>query len=183
MIGGDEQFVDFAVIVENERPAMAYAVYLSPSIDNTEWEQRIALNGYLLGLDRASFKAEQVSRLTPPPKAYQWGPWARDPAERARRIARAVGFLRRGHCRPVHISWSDSNCDVALPFKGLPPAYLSSLDGSVSKKAPSGTSGSEMLFVKRLETLPVLSATPRLAFRGKEKQRSKRWLKIAMSLA
>ena len=39
VIGGDEQFVVFAMIAENERPAMAYAVYLSPSIDNAEWEQ------------------------------------------------------------------------------------------------------------------------------------------------
>jgi hypothetical protein len=126
VIGGDEQFVDFAVIVENERPAMAYAVYLSPSIDNTEWEQRIALNGYLLGLDRASFKAEQASRLTPPPKAYQWGPWARDPAERARRIAARLAFFEAVTANPSAFLERYQLRYVALPFKGLPPAYLNS---------------------------------------------------------
>ena len=93
VIGGDTQFVDFAMMVENERPVMAYAVYLSPSIDNAEWEQRIAFNGYLLGLDRSTFEAQQASDLSPPPGAYQWGPWTRDEAERTRRIAARMAFF------------------------------------------------------------------------------------------
>ena len=126
MLGGDVEFVDFAVIAENQRPLMSYAVFLSPSIDNAEWERRIALNGYLVGLDRPSFKAEQISALTAPPGEYIWGPWTRDPAEFSRRIENRMAFFDAITAHPVVFFERYKLRYVALPMGGPPPAYLNS---------------------------------------------------------
>jgi hypothetical protein len=126
VLGGDEEFVDFALIAENQRPLMAYAVYLSPSIDNAEWEQRIAVNGYLLGLDRRSFEARQVAVLTPDPRGYKWGPWTRDPVERMRRIAMRMAFFDAVTANPSAFFERYMLRYVALPSKGVRPAYLNS---------------------------------------------------------
>src|SRR5258708_23980887 len=55
VIAGEKEFIDFAIIVNNLRPLDHYAVVVSPSVSNLEWDSRIALNGFLLGLDRETF--------------------------------------------------------------------------------------------------------------------------------
>jgi hypothetical protein len=126
VIGGDSDFVAFAMIAENQRPLMDYAVFLSPSIDNAEWERRIALNGYLFGHDRPSFEAVQVSDLTPPPQAYQWGPWTRSPAERTRRIAMRMAFFDAITANPSEFFERYRVRYVALPPERVPPVVLNS---------------------------------------------------------
>ena len=83
VLAGDQKFVDLAAVLENQRPLLHYSVMFSPSTTNAEWYLRIALNAYLRGLDRSAFKAEQEKALD----TAVWGPWARDPAERAKSLA------------------------------------------------------------------------------------------------
>jgi hypothetical protein len=126
VIGGDPDFVDFAMIAEDQRPLMNYAVFLSPSIDNAEWDRRIALNGYLLGLDRESFEAAQDSALTPRPGEYKWGPWTRDPAERTQRITMRMAFFDTVTANPSALFERYLVRYVALPHGSVPPVYLNS---------------------------------------------------------
>jgi hypothetical protein len=85
MAAGDLRFTNFASILENQRPLDNYWVFLSPQVTDSEWDQRVALNCYLLGWDRAAFEAEQRA-------AFQliagggWGPWTRDGNDGKRRI-------------------------------------------------------------------------------------------------
>ena len=43
-VGGDQDFVDCAAVLENQRPLSNYWVFLSPQVTDAEWYQRIALN-------------------------------------------------------------------------------------------------------------------------------------------
>lgn len=56
---GDLQFVNYACVLENQRPLYNYWVSLSPSVTDVELDQRVALNAHLLGQDRATFEAIQ----------------------------------------------------------------------------------------------------------------------------
>jgi hypothetical protein len=83
-VAGEEQFINFASIFENQRPLDNYWVFLSPHVTDAEWDQRIALNSYLLDRNRATFEAEQREKL----KLMQvgWGPWTRDATDGYRRV-------------------------------------------------------------------------------------------------
>ena len=63
VIAGDPRFVQFATILEDQRPLSGYAARLSPYVDDASWDERIALNAYLLGLGVSGFEADQ--RLRP----------------------------------------------------------------------------------------------------------------------
>jgi|GEM_PF-957660 len=82
VVAGDEQFLTFAIISENQRPLSGYTVNLSPAIDNSEWDDRITLNNYLKGIDRTTFLTQQNSDLS----NSTWGPWIRDKNKLAERI-------------------------------------------------------------------------------------------------
>ncbi|GAC1470555.1 MAG: hypothetical protein NVSMB9_15750 [Isosphaeraceae bacterium] len=86
VIAGEPTFVDFAVILEDQRPLSGYAVSVSPYIDNSSWNERIAINAYLLGQSDAEFEAEQRQML----EHGHWGPWSRDPARRDALLARRI---------------------------------------------------------------------------------------------
>jgi len=58
-VAGQQDFVDFASVLENQRPLLHYTVLSSPSIDDREWDERAALSGYLQATPRADFAAEQ----------------------------------------------------------------------------------------------------------------------------
>jgi hypothetical protein len=123
MAAGDIQFTNFASILENQRPLDNYWVYLSPHVTDAEWDQRVALNGYLLGRDRSAFEAEQRAAFQLKAEGGGWGPWTRDADDGNRRIAsRLAAFdgvvqdpesaLRRYGVRYVGLR------------TGTPPAYL-----------------------------------------------------------
>jgi hypothetical protein len=83
-VAGEHQFINFASILENQRPLDNYWVFLSPHVTDEEWDQRIALNSYLLDRNRATFEANQrdVFRL----RQGGWGPWTRDSSDGERRV-------------------------------------------------------------------------------------------------
>jgi hypothetical protein len=83
VIAGDHQFVDLAAILNNLRPLDHYAVVVSPSVSSSEWDTRIALNSFLLGLDRQTFAGRQRADLD----IWEWGLEARDPAHREERLS------------------------------------------------------------------------------------------------
>jgi hypothetical protein len=122
VIGGDVDFVDYAAILDNLRPLASYCTTLSPTVINSEWDDRIALNdGVLLGRDRATFEAEQRQALD----KSRWGPWGRDPALRARRLeSRLADFDEVTKDLPAALDRYAVRY-VALP-RGLKPAYLAS---------------------------------------------------------
>jgi hypothetical protein len=97
VIAGDAGFVDCAVILENVRPLHHGSVLVTPWIRDGEWHERIALNAWLRGLDRAAFEAEQrdamengFSKMSIMGFGGGFGPWTRDPALRENLIARRL---------------------------------------------------------------------------------------------
>jgi len=72
VLGGDPFFVEAASIAENLRPLSGYIVLLSGTVDDTEWDSRVALNAYLRGLNREEFADEERTWLD----KNAWGPWA-----------------------------------------------------------------------------------------------------------
>ena len=136
MIAGDQRFVHFATILEDQRPLTGYAARLSPYVDNASWNERIALNAYLLGPGSPEFEAEQRHDL----EDDDWGPWARDPAAAGRAAREAAGGLPRGRsdCRPA-LNRYDVRY-IALPAgRGLPAAIRSRLETGQGRDRP-GTS-------------------------------------------
>ena len=87
MAAGDFQFTNFASILENQRPLDNYWVFLSPQVTDAEWDQRVALNDYLLGWDRTTFEAAQRAAFQLRAGEGGWGPWTRDADDGNRRIA------------------------------------------------------------------------------------------------
>lgn len=82
--GGDEGFVDWSAILDNQR--VLYSTWQtrhSLTIDNAEWNRRIALNGYLRGLSRVLFEFVERDRIN----RDFFGPWLRDKPLRARLLA------------------------------------------------------------------------------------------------
>ena len=92
VVAGPALLVDFAAILDNLRPLSNYAVTLSPTVTNDEWDDRIAVNAALLGLERDTFEADQAKALNGP-----WGPWGRgrDASLRARRLALRMAAFDR----------------------------------------------------------------------------------------
>jgi hypothetical protein len=126
VIAGDASYVDFAAVLENVRPLEHYTVLFSHAITNAEWEDRIALNAYLLGQDRRAFRAEQEALLhsTDQPTASRggvWGPWVRNPRLMAERVVartRAFDAVRASPSRALdrfHVRY------VAVPGGHAPP--------------------------------------------------------------
>ena len=58
-VAGQQDFVDIASVLENQRPLIHYTVLSSPSIDDREWDERAALSGYLQAISRADFATGQ----------------------------------------------------------------------------------------------------------------------------
>jgi hypothetical protein len=79
-VAGDPDFVVTAGILEDTRPLDGYAVLLSATVDDVEWDARAALDGVLRGLSRDEFRREQLDRL----EVNTWGPWGRGRSATAR---------------------------------------------------------------------------------------------------
>ncbi len=122
VIAGNKEFIDFAIIVDNLHPLDHYAVAVSPSIDNLEWDSRIALNGFLLGLDRETFVGRQSAALG----STIWGLEARDPVRRAERLADRVSKYDQIVADPGPALARFQVKYVALRKADGPPHYLQS---------------------------------------------------------
>jgi hypothetical protein len=70
-IAGDERYVNLATITQNLFPLYNYAVLISPTTTDHDWELRLALNAYLMGVDARAFRAQAQHFAA----IYQWGPW------------------------------------------------------------------------------------------------------------
>ena len=119
---GQEDFVSFAVVLEGQRPLSSYSVVLSPTISDAEWNDRIALNAFLLGNDRATFEAAQRSELA----GLFWGAAARDPTARQKLLQdRVRSYDATAADLPATLARYGVRY-VALPSGRAPPAYLAS---------------------------------------------------------
>jgi hypothetical protein len=96
MTAGEQAFLDFVTIAENERPLIHYAVRLSPSVDDRELFDRIALNEYLRGAARENFAQATREYLSTMP----WGPWARDASAREARLEESLAAFDRVSAEP-----------------------------------------------------------------------------------
>jgi hypothetical protein len=117
-VAGVESFVDFAVILENQRPLDNYWVFLSPYCDDPDWDRRKALNGYLSGLR----PADPVETLRKGLRSWNWTDDAADEDRRgARRLAEFYAVERNldALLDRYHVRY------VALEADRQPPGYLS----------------------------------------------------------
>jgi hypothetical protein len=119
VVAGDPRFVNLAVVLENQRPLDHYSAVVSSAIDNDEWDERIALNDYLQGIDRLSFERHQKTIL----EKNHWGPWARDPIERAKRLENRLAHYDRIAETPGLALGRFSVRYVALPAGERPRFY------------------------------------------------------------
>lgn len=79
LMAGDAACVLFGAILETQRPLSGVAATLSPAVSDPAWNERIALNDYLLwGDDRAAYEP----RIRQDAAAIVWGPWGRDEGRR-----------------------------------------------------------------------------------------------------
>lgn len=122
VIAGDQQFVEFAVITDNQRPLSGYTVNLSPAVDNAEWDARIALNDYLQGINRSKFIAKQEADL----KLTSWGPWVRDAKKLNERIKSRQKYYDEIVSNPVTVFKKFQIKYVALTKNTPQPQYLNS---------------------------------------------------------
>ncbi len=120
VVGGDKAFIDFTVIMENQRPLSGYLVDLSPAVDNAEWDARIALNSYIEGKDRDSFTLQQRAQLT----ANQFGPWKRDRLKFEERIQNRLKYFDEIVADPIKALKKFQVKYVALPKNTKQPTYL-----------------------------------------------------------
>jgi hypothetical protein len=88
VIAGDPAAVNFAVLLENQRPLSGYPILICPSISNDQWHRRRALNQILLGQSRGEYEQDLRKRLS-----IGWGPWSRDSRRRDEEIARAMAIF------------------------------------------------------------------------------------------
>ena len=121
VVAGDKSFVELAAILNNLRPLDHYAVVMSPSVDNSEWDSRVALNGFLNGLDREAFAESQREVLD----HAVWGLEARSPIQKANRLANRIRIYDEITTNPGPAIGRFQVKYVALSRKdSSPPSYL-----------------------------------------------------------
>jgi hypothetical protein len=120
VIAGSKEFIDYALILENQRPLFAYAVDWSPSVTDSEWEQRETLNAYLHGVDRQSFRDKLRANLN----NRHFGIWARDSGKLSETIRVRERYLEAITSDPVAAFNRFQVRYVALPPQARRPKYL-----------------------------------------------------------
>ncbi|MBX6312330.1 MAG: hypothetical protein IRY99_05335 [Isosphaeraceae bacterium] len=122
-VAGEWRFVELAVVLENQRPLAGYAVEISPTVDDAEWDARAALNAFLCGEDRETFCAwNEVAFALGIEKG--WGPWRRDPVIRAKKLADRRAAYDAVLRDPASALDRFGVRYVALPTGRERPAYL-----------------------------------------------------------
>jgi polysaccharide biosynthesis protein PslH len=122
VLAGDKNFVPMAAIMDNQRPLYHYAADLSPSVSDEEWNDRIALDGFLRGLDRAGFAAEQQQAVAD----WVLGPWPRSPAKQAELLGDRLACFDRILADPAMAVDRFAVRYVALAADQSPSTYLRS---------------------------------------------------------
>lgn len=64
VVAGSEQFCELACIAENQRQLSGWAVSISMALDNSNWELRIVLNSFLMGVARADFVRDASENIS-----------------------------------------------------------------------------------------------------------------------
>ena len=100
VVGGDRLFVDLAVILDDQVPLSSQSVVMSPEVDNETMDARDALNGVLSGLDRATFRDQQVRPDGVANFGIGKGPWMRDPEALRERIASRMNLFDASSADP-----------------------------------------------------------------------------------
>jgi hypothetical protein len=122
VMAGDRGFVDLAAILENQRPLYHYAVDISPSVVDSEWNTRIALNGFLRGLDRAAFETEQKREVA----GWVLGPWPRNHQMQAELLANRLACYDHVTANLAAVLDQFRITYVAFATGQARPAYLDS---------------------------------------------------------
>ncbi len=114
VVAGEADFVAMAAILEDQRPLSDYAVLLSPTISNTQWERRLALDAWLRGQTRPEFISVQRAWLRRNP----WGPWSltRSRARMEQRLAAQIAAFDT-----VAASPGTAIADLGVRYLALPP--------------------------------------------------------------
>jgi len=86
LVAGDSQFQEYAVVLEGVRPLIDGTVSYSPYVSDPDLDSRIALNAYLMGVDRDALAIQQMKNL----KAGVNGAWLRDPRLLAEKLSRRL---------------------------------------------------------------------------------------------
>jgi hypothetical protein len=130
---GDEDFVEFAIIVDRVTPlAAAYPIIWSPAVSDLDFNRRIALNAYLSGMSREQFEAKETGDLD----HLQYGVELRDPIRRAARLASRLAFYDQIVSDPASTIEHYQVKYVALLAGSLRPAMLGS-DWAVLQTGPT----------------------------------------------
>jgi hypothetical protein len=120
VIAGDRDFVNIAVIMENVRPLRHYAMDVAPGVSDSEWDARIALDSYLLGIDAEEFERRQREFLG----GYGYGPIARDRTLLDARLRRQIAAYDEVVRDPTAAVKRFEVRYVVLPRATSPPNYL-----------------------------------------------------------
>jgi hypothetical protein len=121
VIAGDDSYLNMAGVFDDLRPLDSYTLVVSMTTGNDEWDERGALNEYLLGVDREEFEKKLEERFQH--GATLWGPWSRDDAAAADRRARRLAAYDRVAADLDAALSRHAVAYVALP-RGRHPAYL-----------------------------------------------------------
>jgi hypothetical protein len=117
-MAGDERYVDLAMITQNLFPLYNYAVLISPTTTDHDWEHRLALNAYLMGVDAHAFRAQAQHFAD----VYPWGPWPYgESGGRPALFAQLVSAYREVTDAPSAYLDRFAVRYVALPSEGGPP--------------------------------------------------------------
>jgi len=86
LVAGDSQFQEYAVVLDGVRPLIYFAVIYSPYVTDADLDSRIALNAYLMGVDRDALAVQQRKDLEGVPH----GDIQRDPRLLAEKVSRRL---------------------------------------------------------------------------------------------
>src|SRR5208282_6069032 len=119
VIGGDSEYVNLSAIEEGLIPLSGYWVEDSAYVDNSDWDRRVAIDGYLRGLARDAFIEEQSRILEKTRRG-----WASSQAEKQRRLLNREAFFDQAVADPqTAIDYYHVNY-VALRPGESPPQYI-----------------------------------------------------------
>ena len=136
VVAGDSRFLELAAVLENQRPLAGYIAYLSPSVNDHELDERIALNACLLGLSHAAFAADQRRVLD----SSIWSAWrATAPSASG---SSPTGWPSSTRSPPTPLASSGNTASATSPSRPTRTRPLAGLrSGARFSPDPHGASG------------------------------------------
>jgi hypothetical protein len=131
---GELQFVNYACVLENQRPLDNYWVTLSPSVTDVELDQRVALNAHLLGQDRATLEAKQRDLFRV--QKGSGGPSHRDASYGERRVAHRLAAFDQVATDPEIMLNRYGVRYLGLRVGHAPPGYLTKQNWTRIQEGP-----------------------------------------------